>query len=39
MFAALTLLVATGVLIFWLFNALSRWLLGPWFASESSRPL
>jgi NitT/TauT family transport system permease protein len=37
MFAALTLLVATGVLIFWFFNALSRWLLGPWHASESSR--
>jgi len=37
MFAALTLLVATGVLIFWLFNALSRWLLGPWHTSESSR--
>ena len=39
MFAALALLVATGVMIFWLFNALSRWLLGPWHASESSRPL
>jgi NitT/TauT family transport system permease protein len=37
MFAALTLLVATGVLIFWLFNALSSVLLGPWHASESSR--
>lgn len=37
MFAALALLVATGVLIFWLFNALSGWLLGPWHASESSR--
>jgi NitT/TauT family transport system permease protein len=35
MFAALTLLVLTGVLIFWLFNLLSRWLLGPWQASES----
>ncbi|MBL8349880.1 MAG: ABC transporter permease [Burkholderiaceae bacterium] len=39
MFAALALLVATGVGIFWIFNALSRWLLGPWHASESSRPL
>ena len=38
MFAALTLLVATGVLIFWLFNALSRRLLGPGFAAESARP-
>lgn len=37
MFAALTLLVATGVLIFWLSNALSRWLLGPWLGSESAR--
>ncbi|MFO1327078.1 MAG: ABC transporter permease [Rubrivivax sp.] len=36
MFAALTLLVATGVLIFWLFNALARAWLGPWHASESS---
>jgi NitT/TauT family transport system permease protein len=34
MFAALTLLVLTGVGIFGLFNALSRWLLGPWHASE-----
>jgi NitT/TauT family transport system permease protein len=34
MFAALALLVATGVLIFWTFNALSRRLLGPWHASE-----
>ncbi len=39
MFAALTLLVLTGVLIFGLFNAASRWLLGPWHASESQRPL
>ncbi len=39
MFAALTLLVLTGVLIFGIFNALSRWLLGPWHASESNRPL
>lgn len=38
MFAALTLLVATGVMIFWLFNALSRRLLGPWHATESSAP-
>jgi NitT/TauT family transport system permease protein len=36
MFAALTLLVATGVLIFWAFNAMSRAVLGPWHASESS---
>jgi NitT/TauT family transport system permease protein len=35
MFAALTLLVATGVLIFAVFNLLSRWVLGPWHASES----
>jgi NitT/TauT family transport system permease protein len=34
MFAALALLVATGVMIFWLFNALSRALLGHWHASE-----
>lgn len=34
MFAALTLLVATGVMIFWSFNALSRRLLGRWHASE-----
>ena len=39
MFAALTLLVLTGVLIFALFNGLSRWLLGAWHASESNRPL
>ena len=38
MFAALALLVLTGVLIFAVFNALSRWLLGPWHASESNRP-
>ena len=37
MFAALTLLVFTGVLIFALFNALSRAVLGPWHASQSSR--
>lgn len=37
MFAALALLVATGVMIFWGFNALSRWLLGPWHASEWPR--
>jgi NitT/TauT family transport system permease protein len=34
MFAALLLLVVTGVLIFWGFNALSRVLLGRWHASE-----
>jgi NitT/TauT family transport system permease protein len=37
MFAALLLLVATGVLIFWGFNALSRRLLGRWHASELPR--
>ena len=36
MFAALLLLVVTGVLIFWGFNALSRVLLGRWHASEKS---
>jgi NitT/TauT family transport system permease protein len=35
MFAALSLLVVTGVMIFWGFNALSRRLLGRWHASES----
>ena len=35
MFAALTLLVLTGVLIFSLFNALSRRVLGPWHATEN----
>mgnify|MGYP006289131119 CR=1 FL=1 len=35
MFAALSLLVATGVLIFWLFNLLSRALLGRWHAGEA----
>lgn len=34
MFAALALLVLTGLLIFWSFNALSRALLGRWHASE-----
>lgn len=34
MFAALMLLVATGVAIFWSFNLLSRALLGRWHASE-----
>ncbi len=34
MFAALLLLVITGVAIFWSFNALSRMLLGRWHASE-----
>ncbi|MCW5665596.1 MAG: ABC transporter permease [Piscinibacter sp.] len=36
MFAALLLLVATGVLIFWGFNGLSRLLLGRWHASEQT---
>jgi NitT/TauT family transport system permease protein len=36
MFAALTLLVLTGVMIFWGFNALSRSLLGRWHAVEST---
>ena len=36
MFAALMLLVATGVLIFWAFNMLSHVLLGRWHASEQS---
>jgi NitT/TauT family transport system permease protein len=35
MFAGLSLLAATGVMIFWAFNALSRVLLGRWHASES----
>jgi NitT/TauT family transport system permease protein len=34
MFAALVLLMLTGVVIFWLFNALSRWSIGRWHASE-----
>ena len=34
MFAALMLLMFTGVLLFWGFNALSRVLLGRWHASE-----
>ena len=34
MFAALVLLMFTGVLIFWSFNALSRRLIGRWHASE-----
>lgn len=38
MFAALALLVLTGVLIFWSFNALSLALLGRWHAVESSKP-
>ncbi|MCR5885191.1 ABC transporter permease [Rhizobacter sp. J219] len=38
MFAALLLLVLTGVLIFWSFNVLSRVLLGRWHAVESSKP-
>lgn len=36
MFAALLLLVITGVAIFWTFNALSHLLLGRWHASEKS---
>ena len=36
MFAALALLVLTGVIIFLLFNALSRLLLGGWHSSEQS---
>jgi NitT/TauT family transport system permease protein len=39
MFAALALLVGTGVLIFWTFNALSRRLLGRWHASERPDPI
>jgi NitT/TauT family transport system permease protein len=35
MFAALLLLVFTGVAIFWCFNALARRLLGRWHASET----
>ncbi len=38
MFAALALLVATGVLIWWGFDALTKRLLGPWHASEPDRP-
>jgi len=34
MFAALALLMMTGVMIFWAFNALSRVLIGRWHASE-----
>jgi NitT/TauT family transport system permease protein len=34
MFAALVLLMVTGVLIFWFFAAISRRLLGRWHASE-----
>ena len=37
MFAALTLLVLTGVMIFWGFNAMSRALLGRWHAVEATR--
>ena len=37
MFAALALLVLTGVLIFWGFELLSRRLLGRWHASEHPR--
>jgi NitT/TauT family transport system permease protein len=38
MFAALVLLVATGVLIFALFNALSRRLLRRWSAQAHDAP-
>ncbi len=38
MFAALVLLVLTGVLIHWSFNALSRALLGRWHAAELTGP-
>jgi NitT/TauT family transport system permease protein len=38
MFAALTLLVLTGVLIYALMNLLSLKVLGPWHASESDPP-
>ena len=34
MFAALALLMLTGILIFWAFNVLSRVLIGRWHASE-----
>jgi NitT/TauT family transport system permease protein len=34
MFAALVLLMMTGILIFWAFNVLSRVLIGRWHASE-----
>jgi len=34
MFAGLALLAATGVMIFWAFNALARMLLGRWHASQ-----
>jgi NitT/TauT family transport system permease protein len=34
MFAALVLLMLTGVLIFWMFNGISRWSIGRWHASE-----
>jgi NitT/TauT family transport system permease protein len=37
MFAALALLVLTGAIIFWAFNALSRALLGRWHPVESGR--
>lgn len=38
MFAALSLLVATGVLIFWLMNLLSRALIGRWHAGAAEPP-
>jgi NitT/TauT family transport system permease protein len=37
MFAALLLLVLTGVMVYWSFNALSRVLLGRWHATEQER--
>jgi NitT/TauT family transport system permease protein len=37
MFAALLLLVLTGVMVYWSFNALSRALLGRWHATEQDR--
>ena len=39
MFAALTLLVATGVMIYFSFNVLSQVLLRPWHASQSPRDI
>ncbi|HET7772487.1 MAG TPA: ABC transporter permease subunit, partial [Burkholderiaceae bacterium] len=38
MFAALVLVSLTGVAIFFLFEGLSRWLLGGWHATERERP-
>ena len=39
MYAALVLVAATGIAIYLVFNALSRWLLGRWHASEQGGPL